>query len=246
MGLLCVSALLSARVEAAVAAPEGATVLSADTIATAARPVGFRYAVIREGVIDDVGETLLYVKARKEAKTSRAVPIPKDRALLASCIAGGTVDDLVKGARVSVRYDGKGVVRPEIVILSQVTLEVIDGARVIDRGGSKLYVSTPEGGTRGFQIEGGAAAWEGVVQGGPTSALVAGARVRIEHDPSGRQPLKITLLDPPKTEAGSDKGCGCAVVAPGAGAGRWPAAAALALWLLGMLVWRGRLPHRRR
>jgi hypothetical protein len=204
--------------------PAAATTLTAETMAVAPKPPGFRYAIIRDGLVDDISDTLLYVKGSKAAKTSRAVPIPKDRKLLATLIAGGTVDDLVKGTQLTVRYDPKGVVRPEIVIQDKAVLEVIDGAKVIDRGGNKLYVSMADGSSRGFEIEGGAAAWKTVVENGPVSALVGGARVRIHFDPSGRQSLRIELLDPPKPES-KDKGCGCSV----AGGGHVPAGSLLFL-----------------
>jgi len=203
----------------------------------APKPRGFRYAIIRNGLVDDVSDTLLYVKAKKSSKTSRAVPIPKDRKLLATLIAGGTVDDLVKGARLTVRYDPKGVVRPEIVIQAKALLEVIDGAKVIDRGGNKLYVAMPDGSSRGFQIEGGAAAWETVVSNGSASALVAGARLRIHYDPSGRQSLRIDLLDPPQAEI-KDKGCGCSV----ASGGQVPVGALLLAFVcLWAITWQRRL-----
>ena len=190
--------------------PPPATTLTAENMATAPKPAGFRYAIIRDGVVDDISATLLYVKANRAAKTSRAVPIPADRKLLASLIAGGGVDDLTKGATLTVRYDPRGVVRPEIVLLGKVQLEVIEGAKVIDRGGNKLYVTLADGTNRGFEIEGGAQAWKSVVENGPASALVGGAKVRISFDPSGREPLRIHLLEPPKTPTG-DKGCGCSV-----------------------------------
>lgn len=209
LALTCVD-VTSAAASLPADLPGPATTLNADNMATAPKPEGFRYAIIRDGLVDDVSETLLYVKANKGAQTSRAVPIPRDRELLASLLAGGAVDDLIKGAIVTVRYDPKGVVRPEIVLQGKVKLEVIDSAKVIDRGGNKLYVTTPEGGNRGFEIEGGAQAWKTVVVNGPASALVAGARIRITHDPSGREPLRISLLDPP-LPAVKDKGCGCSV-----------------------------------
>jgi len=200
--------------------PAPATALTADNMATAVKPAGFRYAIIRDGIVDDVSDTLLYVKASKAAKTSRAVPIPKDRKLLGTLIAGGKVEDLVKGTTLTVRYDPKGVVRPEIVIQGKAELQVLEGAKVIDRGGNKLYVTLADGSSRGFEIEGGAKAWEGVVSNGPASALIGGAKIRIHFDPSGRAPLRIELMDPPKAEA-KDKGCGCGV----AGSGGIPAGA---------------------
>ncbi len=203
-----------APASAPAAPPAAATILTTDNMAVAPKPPGFRYAIIRNGVVDDISETMLYVKSSKTAKTSRAVPIPKDRKLLATLIAGGTVEDLIKGTRLAVRYDPKGVVRPEIVIQDKAKLEVIESAKVIDRGGNKLYVTMPDGTSRGFEIEGGAAAWNTVVENGPASALIAGAKVRIHFDPSGRESIRIELLDPPKAEA-KDKGCGCAVASEG-------------------------------
>ena len=164
-----------------------------------------------------MADTYLYVKANKDAKTTIAVPVPKNREMLGTCLAGGTVEDLVRGAVVAVKYDPRGVVRPEIVIQSTPTVEVLDDAKIMDRGGSKLYVMTADKETRGFQIDGGAEAWATVVQNGTADDLKPGTLVRIEYDPSGREGIKITLKNPPAAkapdapDAADDKGCGCRV-----------------------------------
>ena len=246
VGILPPAAVGAAGTAAAVvpAAPsptEAAAGLTPETMATAPKPAGFTYTIIREGIVDELADTYLYVKANKDAKTTSAVPVPKNRELLATCLAGGTVDDLVRGATVAVKYDPKGVVRPEIVIGSTPQIEVLDDAKIMDRGGSKLYVITADKQTRGFEIEGGAAAWASVVQNGTPDDLKAGTLVRIEYDPSGREGIKITLKNPPVTakpgqEApGTDKGCGCRVAAGPSpmpmGAGVFGLGAVALLWL---------------
>jgi len=213
--------------------------LTAATIATAEKPEGFRYAVLRDGIVDSVSETLLYVKAHKAAQTSTAVPIPKDRALLARCVVSGKPEDLVRGTVLSVRYDPRGVVRPEIEIQAPSQLEILDGAKVLDRGGNKLYVRTADGVDRGFQIEGGVEGWASVVQNGKPADLKSGAIVRVVFDPSGREPLQITLRETPKAAEVPvrDKGCGCIVH----GAGTLPSAGALLLGAgLVCVLWRRR------
>ncbi len=186
--------------------------LTAETMATAPKPAGFAYAILRDGIVDELGETLLYVKATKDAQTTTAVPVPKDRALLAQCLAGGKLDDLVHGATVTARYDPRGVVRPEIIINTTPAIEVLDDAKIVDRAGSKLFVLTADKQTRAFSIEGGAAAWASVVQNGVADDLTPGAVVKIEYDPSGRDGIKITLKNPPLPAAPvADKGCGCSV-----------------------------------
>ncbi len=82
--------------------------LSDDTVATAPKPKGFRYSILREVLIDDMDSTRLYVKRSKRAKTTTAVPIPKDRPLLAECVDIGKVDDLQRGATITARYDPRG------------------------------------------------------------------------------------------------------------------------------------------
>lgn len=182
--------------------------LTADTMATADKPAGFTYSIVRDALVDDLTETLLYVKANKEAKTMTAVPVPKDRARLGACVAGGKVEDLVRGTVVTVEYDPKGVVKPQIVIQSVSQLEVLDGAKVMDRGGNKLFILTADGKNRGFEIEGGQAAWDSVVEGGKSADLKPGTPVRITFDPSGRQPLKVVLLGPPAAAAPAKRhGC---------------------------------------
>ena len=193
------------------AAATAETALTSDTLATAEKPPGFRYAIVRDSIVDSLGETLLYVKAHQDAQTSTAVPIPKDRALLAKCITGGTIDDLVRGTVLSARYDPRGVVRPELEIVTASAIEVLDGAKILDRGGARLYVRTAEGKDRGFQIEGGPAGWDSVVVGGKAADLVSGAIVRIEFDPSGREALKIVVQKAAAPVGRPARGCGCKV-----------------------------------
>ncbi len=186
--------------------------LTADTIATAAKPNGFAYTIIRDAIVDELSETLLYVKANKDAQTTVAVPVPKNRALLGECLAGGKVEDLVHGAIVTARYDPRGVVRPEIIINSTPAIEVLDDAKIVDRAGAKLFVVTADKATRAFSIDGGPTAWASVVQNGKPEDLTAGTLVKIEYDPSGREGIKITLKSPPVQAApAEDKGCGCSV-----------------------------------
>ena len=201
--------------------PKGATstsaaadALTAENMATGQKPKGFLYTMIRGARIDSLDTTILYVRKKKSDKHTKAVPIPKNRDLLAECIAGGGVEDLIKGAQVTVKYDPKGVVRPQIMIESKSEIEVLDGATVLDRGGSKLYVLTADQQRRGFQIEGGAKAWNDVVVGGNAEGLLAGAKVKIEHDPSGRKGLKITILQPAGGAKKKGKGCGCSAHGP--------------------------------
>ncbi len=190
----------------------GANTLTADTIATAPKPDGFAYTIVRDAIVDELSETLLYVKTSKDAKTMTAVPVPKDRALLGQCVAGGTVDDLVRGAIITARFDPRGVVRPELIINSTPAIEVLDDAKIADRAGAKLFVVTADKQTRAFAIEGGAAAWATVVQNGKAEDLTPGTLVKIEYDPSGREGIKITLKNPPvQTAPAEDKGCGCSI-----------------------------------
>lgn len=183
--------------------------LTADTMATAPKPPDFRYAVATEVIVAELSETMLYVKATKAATTMTAIPVAKDRAILAQCVTGGKVEDLVKGTVITAKYDPRGVVRPEIAIVSTTEIEILDDAKVMDRGGSKLFVLTKEGQTRAFSMEGGTAAWDSVVTGGTAADLKPGVKVRIEFDPSGRESLKIALKEPAKGAEPVDKGCGC-------------------------------------
>lgn len=195
---------------AAEVTPAGA--ITADTIATAPKPEGFAYTIVREATVDELSETLLYVKTSKDAKTMTAIPVPKDRALLAQCLAGGGVAELVHGVQVTARYDPRGVVRPEIIINAVPAIEVLDDVKIVERAGSKLFVLMADKTTRAFAIEGGAAAWATVVQNGKAEDLVNGAMVKIEYDPTGREGIKITLKTPPPQAApAEDKGCGCSV-----------------------------------
>lgn len=218
---------------AGVPAPQEASLTTA-TVATRPAPKGFLFSVVRDVLVDEVQGTWLYVKIDKRATTTRAIPIPLDRAILAECIAGGGVDDLVKGATITARFDPKGEVRPQIVLQAKVAIEVLENATVIDRGGNKLYVSTADGKARGFAIEGDASAWAEAVEGGDASALLTGAKVTIRFDPSGREPLRVKILQPSSKAAGrSGGGCGCdsrGALPPSSGAIGLVAALA-ALWL---------------
>ncbi len=209
--------------------------LSQETMATAPKPPGFRYSVIQEGIVDGISGTLLYVKQNKESRSSIAVPIPQDRALLAQCLQGGTVDDLVKGTVITAKYDARGVVRPDLQIVHAAAMEVLDGAKVLDRGPNRLYVITADGANRGFELQGeGEAAWEGVITNGKVDDLLPGAKVKVQYDPSGRSPLQVTLIE--KVAQPKDKGCGCQIAAtPRPTAGAW-----LLLAGLGGLLWRRR------
>jgi len=224
-------------------APDAAP-LTADTMATAEKPAGFSYSVLRDALVDDLTETLLYVKARKDARTTTAVPIPKNRVLLATCIAGGKVEDLVRGTVVTVEFDAKGVVKPQIVIQSVSQIEVLEGAKIMDRGGSKLFVLTAEGATRGFEVQGGTQAWDSIVEGGKSADLKPGTPVRIEFDPSGRQPLKIAIKGKPvSTASPTGKGSSCAVARPGS-ASAAPTLAISALLAAGWFAVRRRAQQR--
>lgn len=212
--------------------------LTAETMATAPKPDGFAYTVVHDAIVDELSETLLYVKKAKDAQTLVAVPVPKDRALLAQCLAGGGVLDLVRGAIVTAKYDPRGVVRPEIILQSTPVIEVLDDARIVDRAGAKLFVMTADKQTRAFAIEGGAAAWASVVQNAAPDDLKPGTLVKIEYDPSGREGIRITLKQPPEPKvAAEDKGCGCQVLN-----GPRPLPWAGLAWALGALglLWRRR------
>ncbi len=209
------------------AAPGG---LTAETMATKPKPKGFRYSILRDMWVDDLSETLLYVKKRKKAQSSRAIPIPKDRKLLDSCIAGGTSADLKRGATVTVKFDPKGVVRPEIVLSRKVKVEVLHG-KVLDIGGPKLYLSLDDGSKRGFAVQ-TYADWNDVVQNGDAKHLVKGAAVTVRFDPSGEKGLEITLDQAPVAEAKPSGGCGCQVNGPAPG----PSGGAAALVLCAALA----------
>ncbi len=187
----------------------------AEVMATAEKPKGFAYHIMREAVVDDVRDTYLYIKSSPQATNSITVPIPKNRELLATCIKGGTFDDLAHGAIVTVRYDPAGAVRPEIEIIEKVVVEIYDDAKVLDRGGRRLYVRAPDGREKGFNLEGGTAAWDEVIEGAKFVDLVPGTTVRVEHDPGGRKPIRVIFkkkaeemnADGSKKIAG--RGCGC-------------------------------------
>ena len=187
----------------------------ADTVATGEKPKGFAYHIMRDAVVDDVRDTYLYIKSSPAAQSSITVPIPKNRELLATCIKGGTFDDLVHGTIVTVRYDPAGAVRPDIEIVTKVEVEIYDDARVIDRGGTRLYIRAPDGREKGFNLPGGPTAWDEVIEGCKFVDLVPGSIVRVEHDPGGRKPIRVIFKKKPEdlNSDGSKKqpsrGCGC-------------------------------------
>ncbi|MCO4762398.1 MAG: hypothetical protein KC502_12885 [Myxococcales bacterium] len=202
------------RPTVAAAAAEAAK-LTPETIATQAKPKGFRYSILRDVWVDEIAATMLYVKKNKRAKTTKAVPIPKDRKLLDSCIAGGTSADLKRSTIITVKFDPKGVVRPQIVIAKQVKVETLHG-KVLDIGGPKLYLALDDHSKRGFAVK-TYADWNEVVQNGQATDLKRGAAITVVFDPSGEQGLKITLDKPPSAtdEAKkSDGGCGCSATKP--------------------------------
>jgi len=205
-------------------------------MATKPKPKGYRYTIIRGAIVDELTDNILYVRKKKKAKHTKAVPVPKDRKLLAECIEGGKVEDLVKGAVLTARYDPKGVIRPKLTFETKSAIEELNDAKVLDRGGNKLYVITAEGKRRGFEIEGGAKAWDDVVQNGPARGLVPGAMISVSYDPSGREPLKITLLEPDKVPKDKPKGCGCDSHGPRSGRLDW-GPAALVVAMLGGWLW---------
>ncbi|MBI5608576.1 MAG: hypothetical protein HY902_06820 [Deltaproteobacteria bacterium] len=223
------------------AAPAAATTAvdtGGDTFATAPKPPGFLYSMLQDAWIDDVRETYLYIKSSPTRPTSLAVPIPKNRAFLATCIHGGTIDDLVRSATATVKWDPAGVVRPDITIIKKAELEIYDNAKVLDRGGDRLYINTAEGVAKGFALEGGAAAWDEVIEGAKFNDLVAGTLIRVENDPSGRKPIRVIFKQKaPAIDASGvkrDRGCGCDL-RPGdgvsAGAGLFAAALLALLWV---------------
>ena len=65
--------------------------------ATAEKPAGFRYSMVTEVWVDSLAATYLYVRRDKKSTMTTAVPVPADRALLALCVTGGSIDDLVPG-----------------------------------------------------------------------------------------------------------------------------------------------------
>ncbi len=207
---------VAAAADTAAVAPAAAATSAidpGDTFATAAKPAGFSYSMLENAWIDDVRETYLYIKSGPSKPTSLAVPIPKNRVFLATCIEGGTVDDLVRSATATVKWDPAGVVRPQIIILKKAELEIYDNAKVLDRGGDRLYINTAEGVARGFALEGGAAAWDEVIEGAKFNDLVAGTLVRVENDPSGRKAIRVVFKQKaPSIDASGikkDRGCGC-------------------------------------
>ncbi|MSP90377.1 MAG: hypothetical protein EXR79_01000 [Myxococcales bacterium] len=201
--------------------------------ATAPKPAGFRYSMVTEVWVESLGETYLYVRRDKKSTSTTPVPVPADRVLLAQCVTGGTLDDLVPGTLITAKFDNRGVVRPEIVIIKASSVEVLDGAKVLDRGGNKLYVITSDGQSRGFALPAGPGNWAAAVTNGSPDGLKPGVVVQIKYDPSGRADLRITYRDPPPPAppVTADKGCGCGAV-PGRVDG-----AALGLALSGAVLW---------
>ncbi|MBM4345383.1 MAG: hypothetical protein FJ100_18585 [Deltaproteobacteria bacterium] len=208
-------------------------------MATAEKPKGFAYNLMNGAVVEQLVDTYLYIKSSPQSKVSITVPVPRDRAFFAKCITGGTPDDLVRGAVINARYDPAGVVRPVLEIVEKVSIEIYDDARVLDRGGKRLYIRAPDGREKGFELEGGPAAWDEVIEGAKFVDLVPGSIVRVEHDPGGRQAIKITFKRKPADlnsdgrTKGASRGCGCDVRDPrGPDAGAF----ALAALLLGAIA----------
>ncbi len=210
----------AAEPPAAVSPAVAASPTFADTMATAEKPKGFAYNLMNGAVVEQLVDTYLYIKSSAQSKVSITVPVPRDRAFFAKCITGGTPEDLVRGAVINARYDPAGAVRPVIEIVEKVTIEVYEDARVLDRGGKRLYIRAPDGREKGFELEGGPAAWDEVIEGAKFADLVPGSIVRVEHDPGGRQAIKITFKSKPAdlnadgSKKGTGRGCGCDVRAP--------------------------------
>jgi len=214
------------------AAKEAAAKLTAETIATKPKPKGFRYSIVRERFVDEVTETLLYVKKSARAKSTRAIPIPKDRSLLATCIEGGTLADLKRGSTVTARFDPKGVVRPKLTIVGKVEVETLHG-KVIDIGGPKLYLVLDDGSRRGFSV-GSYADWNQVVQNGSAADLKRQTALTLRFDPSGEQDLQIVLDVKPAATAPNDGGCGCSTIRS-SNQSNWDAIACLLIGLVGSI-----------
>ncbi len=224
---------------AAVSPAAAASPTFADSMATAEKPKGFAYNLMNGAVVEQLVDTYLYIKSSTQSKVSITVPVPRDRAFFAKCVSGGTPEDLVRGAVINARYDPAGVVRPVIEIVEKVTIEVYDNARVLDRGGKRLYIRAPDGREKGFELDGGPTAWDEVIEGAKFADLVPGSIVRVEHDPGGRQAIKITFKSKP-AELNSDgskksagRGCGCDVRDPATpDGGSWAfGALLLGVWL---------------
>lgn len=224
------------------AAAAEARKLTPENTATRPKPKGFRYSILRDVWVDEVGSTLLYVKKNKKARTNKAVPIPKDRKLLATCIAGGDVKDLKRSAIITVKFDPAGMIRPEIIIAKQSSVETLHG-KVLDIGGPKLYVALDDHSKRGFAVD-AYKDWDRVVTNGNAQDLKRGTPLTVKFDPSGEKEIVITL-DTPGTapavgaKAKSDtNGCGCHAAADQEAA--IPAGALLLLSACGLLLWRRR------
>jgi MYXO-CTERM domain-containing protein len=202
--------------------------LTADNMATAPKPAGFSYSLIANAIVDELSDTYLYVRASKGAVTTKAVPVPRDRQLLAQCITGGKVEDLVRNTVVTVKFDPTGVVRPEILVQSRPEKEHLTGVKISQRAGNKLFVVLADGSSRVFQIDGGPEAWQQAVAGGDANTLVPGAMAEIDYDPSGQDGIVIRVTSKPAPV--KDKGCGCS-----AKGDTLPSAGAIALGI-GLLV----------
>ncbi len=89
-----------------------------------------------------------------------------------------------------------------ISVLETSKIEVMEQAKVLDIAGTTLYIVYGEGYSqrRGFKIEGTYKDWDDVVTNGTGPDLKASVRIKVVHDPSGRQPLQVTMLDPPSQQ----------------------------------------------
>lgn len=202
--------------------------ITAETMATAEKPKGFRYRIIRGGIIDDIDANTIYVKRKPDSERTTAVPIPKDRELLATCIEGGKLEDLKRNTTAEFRYDPRGVVRPKITIESVPELQRIENAKIIALMGATLYYNKADGEKKGLKIEGGYEQWDEVVTNGTKELLRPGVFIDLTWDPGGEEKTQITLRDPAKAkeiaarfEAGAHsaegQGCGCKVSGGGRG-----------------------------
>jgi hypothetical protein len=185
--------------------------LTPQTMATKSRPAGLRVSVGYGVTIDSLSGNYLYVRQSPESRTTTAVPVPLDRTLLATLVHEGTVDDLVKGTVIDVKYDSRGVYQPDITIKEKVEVQVLNGAKVFDRGPTTLYVTTADGTSRGFRAPNDD--WTGLVHGGTYQDLKPGTKVNIRFDPLGREDLSVTIVEKPAPvpERKSSGGCGCDV-----------------------------------
>ena len=186
-------------------------------MATGEKPKGFAYNLMNGSVVAELNESYLYIKSSPQSKISVTVPVPKNREFFNKCITGGTFEDLVRGAVVNVKYDPAGNVRPVIEIVEKVVVEVYEDARILDRGGNRIYIRAADGREKGFELDGGPAAWDAVIEGAKFADLVPGTIVRVEHDPGGRTAIRIIFKRKPAdlnadgSKKSSGRGCGCDV-----------------------------------